>query len=52
MTTPQQPDVDPQGDAEVIEDLPVPADSVQQVAGGALEANLTPLGQKQGGYPK
>jgi hypothetical protein len=39
MTTPQQPGADPQFDAE-IEDLPVPADSGEQVAGGALEANL------------
>ena len=34
MTTPQKPGVDPHGDAEVIEDLPVPADTAQQVAGG------------------
>jgi len=38
MTTPQQPGVDPQGEAEAIEieDLQAPADTQEQVAGGIV----------------
>jgi hypothetical protein len=39
MTTPQQPGADPQGEAEVIEDLETPADTQQQVAGGVDKAS-------------
>jgi hypothetical protein len=40
MTAPQQPGVDPQGEAEVIEDLQVPADTQEQVAGGGSDYYL------------
>jgi len=50
----EQPGADPQGEAEMIEDLQVSADSMQSVAGGSgdfvitksTDASSTPLFQK------
>lgn len=51
MTTPHQLGADPQDEAEAVEDLPLPADTQQQVAGGGLVLEGPPGESKDTNFP-